>query len=337
MIARSEPIWQSDDWQIVLKNSIRTLGDLCEAANIQIDELPIALQAEKSFRVMVPAPYLSRIEKGNPTDPLLLQVLPSAKEMLDVPGFVNDPLEEEQFTKVPGLIHKYHGRVLLISHAACAVHCRYCFRRHFPYSENALTQDQLIKVCEYIQADQSIHEVILSGGDPLMNKDEQLAKLISAIEAIPHVETLRVHTRLPIVIPERVTNGLLDLFKGTRLKVVMVIHANHANELDQAVATALYRLAEVSVRLLNQSVYLKGVNASLQGQLSLLRRLHHLDVQPYYLHLLDKTKGAAHYLVADELALEVYSQIQANLPGYLVPTLVREKPHELNKRRLDSR
>lgn len=334
MIARSEPIWQSDDWQIVLKNSIRTLGDLCEAVEIQADELPIALQAEKSFRVMVPAPYLSRIEKGNPTDPLLLQVLPSAKEMLDVPGFVSDPLEEEQFTKVPGLIHKYHGRVLLISHTACAVHCRYCFRRHFPYAENTLSGEQLNKACEYIQSDQTIHEVILSGGDPLMNKDEQLAKLIGAIEAIPHIETLRIHTRLPIVIPERVTNGLLNLLKETHLKVVMVIHANHANELNEAVAMALHRLGEASVRLLNQSVYLKGVNTSLQGQLSLLRRLHHLDVQPYYLHLLDKTKGAAHFLVEDKLALEVYSQIQASLPGYLVPTLVRENPYDQSKSRV---
>ncbi|MCY4043973.1 MAG: EF-P beta-lysylation protein EpmB [Cellvibrionales bacterium] len=334
MIARSEPIWQSDDWQIELKNSIRTLGDLCQAVDIEIDDLPRALQAEQSFKVMVPRPYLERIEKGNPEDPLLLQVLPSAKEMLEVPGFVKDPLEEAQFTKVPGLIHKYHGRVLLISHAACAVHCRYCFRRHFPYADNALSSQQLTQVVDYIASDASIHEVILSGGDPLMNKDEQLARLVATIEAVPHVETLRIHTRLPIVIPSRISHRLLSLLAQTRLTIVVVIHSNHVNELDDQVAEALYFLRKHSVRLLNQSVLLKGVNSDASHHMKLLKRLHQIDVAPYYLHLLDHTQGVAHFQVDDSQALALYQKLQMQLPGYLMPKLVREKPFDLSKRLL---
>ena len=310
---------------------IRSLGDLCDYVGVEVQDLPNALQAEKDFPVRVTRSFADRIEKGKPQDPLLLQVLPLAQEVIEVQGFTEDPLEEKQANPVPGLIHKYAGRVLLISNPSCAIHCRYCFRRHFPYDENTPGSQQFAPIIDYLQQDSSIHEVILSGGDPLMSNDKQLAGLINAIAGISHIETLRIHTRLPVVLPERITDDLVKVLASTRLKVVMVIHSNHANELDDTVGFGLGRLWQAGIRLLNQSVLLKGVNEHLDDQLALLRRLHKLDVQPYYLHVLDRTKGTAHFLVEDQEAVQLHNNILGKLSGYLVPKLVREVAHHKNK------
>ncbi len=337
MIARSEPIWQTHDWQTALKGMIRSLDELCAYLDISLSDLPDALRAEKDFAVKVPLSYLRRIEKGNPRDPLLLQVLPQAEEMLEVVGFTEDPLEEKAFNKVPGLIHKYHGRVLLISNPSCAVHCRYCFRRHFPYSENTPGSQNFAPIFNYIQGDSSITEVILSGGDPLMSNDKQLGVLVSAIEKVPHVKTLRFHTRIPVVLPERITPAFLTLVQKTRLKVVMVVHVNHVNEIDASVVDAFKHLQQSGVRLLNQSVLLKGVNDTVNDQILLLEKLHEVDVQPYYLHVLDRTKGTAHFLVEDAEALILYESLRSRISGYLLPKLVREEPFDRAKKMLSSR
>jgi EF-P beta-lysylation protein EpmB len=223
-----------------------------------------------------------------------------------------------------GIIHKYHGRVLLIVSSGCAVNCRYCFRRHFPYNENQNSRQQWREALQYICADSTIEEVILSGGDPLVATDEQLRQLIAQIAAIPHVQRLRIHSRLPVVIPARVTDTLLDAITHTDMQTIMVVHCNHANEIDESVATALMALRRRNITTLNQAVLLAGINDTLETQLALCRRLFAAGALPYYLHLLDKVQGAAHFDVPESRALLLLTELSARLPGYLVPKLVRE-------------
>lgn len=327
MITRSVERWQTSDWQYAMKNMIRSLDELCQWVNITPTDLDASLQAQRDFPVRVPKSYADRIEKGNPRDPLLLQVLPQAAEMLDVAGFTADPLEEAHFNKVPGLIHKYHGRVLLITTPACAVHCRYCFRRHFPYQENTPGLNHWQQALDYIAHDNTIHEVILSGGDPLSASDDYLQQLISRLSDIPHVRWLRIHTRLPVVIPERITDECLDILTGTRLQTTMVLHINHANEISADVVRAITALKARGIRLLNQSVLLKDVNDQLETHVRLLEALHQNGVQAYYLHVLDKVKGAAHFEISDSAALALYEQLRCHLPGFMLPRLVRETAH----------
>jgi EF-P beta-lysylation protein EpmB len=228
-------------------------------------------------------------------------------------------------------VHKYAGRVLLIANPSCAIHCRYCFRRHFPYEDNTPGSNGWQEALAYIAADSSIHEVILSGGDPLSSNDTQLRLLIQRVEAIEHVQTLRIHTRLPVVIPERITDDFLNILLSTRLKPVMVLHINHANELSYDVCHAIQLLQQAGVRLFNQAVLLKGVNDTLLSQQQLLQALHTLDVQAYYLHQLDNVKGAQHFAVSDIDALHLLDALKATLPGYMLPKLVREIPAHSNK------
>jgi len=275
------------------------------------------------------------MKSGDPHDPLLRQVLPLAAEEDDVPGYTADPLDEAAVESAPGLLHKYHGRALLVTTGVCAVHCRYCFRRHYPYEELPGGIAAWEPALAAIAGDPSITEVILSGGDPLALSDERLALLAGRLEVIPHVRRLRVHSRLPIVIPERVEDDLLAWFASPRWTPVLVVHANHAAELDEQVAAGLARLAAAGVVLLNQSVLLRGVNDDGQALVELSERLIDCRVTPYYLHQLDRVRGAAHFAVSEARGLELIAELRARLPGYAVPRYVRETPGHLHKDVLD--
>ena len=270
------------------------------------------------------------MRKGDPRDPLLLQVLPQSRERLEVPGFGTDPLQETALAR-HGVLQKYAGRVLLVATEACPVHCRYCFRRHFPYAEQRTGAARWRGVLAELHTSDRVTEVILSGGDPLSLSNRRLAQWIAGIEALESVEILRVHTRFPIVLPERVDEPLLELLSRTRLKTVLVVHCNHANEIDAAVRRALRDLRAAGVQLLNQSVLLSGVNDTVDRLEALSRGLFDAGVLPYYLHLLDPVAGAAHFDVEESRARELFARLQCRLPGYLLPRLVREIPGRLSK------
>jgi EF-P beta-lysylation protein EpmB len=271
------------------------------------------------------------MQPGDPNDPLLLQVLPLSKELDFVPGFVTDPVGDAEATRQPGLLHKYEGRVLLVTTGVCAIHCRYCFRRHFPYDETPPSERVWDAAVEAIRNDATISEIILSGGDPLTVTDPRLARLAEQFTAIPHLRRLRIHTRLPVMIPSRVNDELLSWLTGTRLTPVMVIHANHAQELDNEVGAALRRLKEAGVLLLNQAVLLRGVNDTVDAQAALNLRLIDLGVTPYYLHQLDRVRGAAHFEVSIERGREIIAELRRRLPGYAVPQYVQEQPGAAHK------
>jgi EF-P beta-lysylation protein EpmB len=264
------------------------------------------------------------MRRGDPADPLLRQALPLGLEHTEVPGFSPDPVGDHAALIAPGVLNKYRGRVLLTATGACAVHCRYCFRRAFPYADENASADGFRAALERIAADASIHEVILSGGDPLTLSDRRLAGFAQELAAISHVRRLRVHTRLPVVLPSRVGDALLGALTGTRLPVVMVVHANHANELDTEVRAALAELKRTCAALLNQSVLLRGVNDSVPALADLSEALSEAGALPYYLHLLDRAAGTAHFEVPEHEARALHAQLCARLPGYLVPRLVRE-------------
>ena len=274
------------------------------------------------------------MRKGDPDDPLLLQVLNRREEGDAVAGYVADPLAERAASPRPGLIHKYAGRVLLATTTVCPVHCRYCFRRHFPYDEHRPSAANRAGALEYIAADPTIAEVILSGGEPLMLKDAPLARLLDSLEAIDHVELIRIHSRFPIVVPERVTAALVERLVASRCRVTLVLHANHASEIDGTVERALAPLVSSPVTLLNQSVLLAGVNDSTDALEALSRRLHAVGVLPYYLHVTDPVAGTAHFSVDDARARALVDALIDRLPGYLVPTPVRELAGRAAKTRL---
>ncbi len=282
--------------------------------------------AARKFPLFVPRGFVARMRPCDSADPLLRQVLPLGDELSGAAGFVVDPVGDRASVKQPGLLQKYRGRVLLIATGACAVHCRYCFRRNFPYDEAPRSIQEWRPAMDQIAADGTIHEVILSGGDPLTLIDATLAHSVAQLAAIPHLRRLRIHTRLPIVIPERVTDGLIDLLHGSRLTPLVVVHANHANELDAHVAAALVRLADAGIVLLNQAVLLAGVNDTLEAQAALCERLVDLRVMPYYLHQLDRVTGAAHFEVPIETGRRIVKQLRECLPGYAVPRYVQEVP-----------
>lgn len=342
MITRSPALLQRPDrevrplditapWQTQLSRAIRDPRELCRRLGLDDAWLPGAEAGHRLFEVRVPEAYLARIRPGDPHDPLLRQVLPLATEGAPASGFVDDPLAEAEHTPAQGLIHKYQGRVLLIASPACAVNCRYCFRRHFPYEENSPSRAQWQQSLGYLRGDASIREAILSGGDPLAASDRQLAWLVGRLEAIPHLKRLRLHTRLPVVIPDRVDGALLDWLAATRLQRVMVLHINHAQEIDAAVVAACERLKQVGVTLLNQSVLLHGVNDDVDTLAALSERLFEAGILPYYLHVLDPVAGAAHFDVPDEEARELVAGLREVLPGFLMPRLVREIPGEASK------
>ncbi len=312
-------------WQRELAAAIHDPAELLAVLGLDARGLRLADNPGRHFRLRVPRAYVARMRPGDPDDPLLRQVLPLAAEYEPAAGFSTDPVGDLAATAPGGILHKYHGRALLMATGACAVHCRYCFRRHFPYAEvNAAAGEWGVALAS-LGAAPDIHEVILSGGDPLSLTDRRLAALAEGLSRIGHVQRLRVHTRLPIVLPARVDEALLAWLAGTRLRPVLVLHANHANELDAEVAAACARLRGAGVTLLNQAVLLRGVNDSASGLVSLSERLFDIGVLPYYLHLLDRVEGAAHFEVDNIRAGALMRAAAARLPGYLLPRLVREE------------
>jgi EF-P beta-lysylation protein EpmB len=339
MIPVSPATWQSDDdepdsWQNQLRHAITDPATLCQHLQLPLKDQAVIELACQQFPLRVPFPYLSRIKPGNARDPLLLQVLPQSQELQKADGFSNDPLEERQHNPVPGLVHKYASRVLLITTQLCAVHCRYCFRRDFPYEDNRNSRASWQAALEYISAHPEVNEVILSGGDPLSLPDRQLAWLCNALEQIPHLTRLRLHTRLPIVIPQRVSPPLLAWISQTRFKVIVVLHCNHPQEIDGNVAIATQALQKAGVTLLNQSVLLAGVNDDSHTLVLLSEALFAISVLPYYLHQLDRLQGSQHFEVSDSRATALHQAMQTQLPGFLVPTLAREEPGAASKTRL---
>ncbi len=318
-------------WQQQLAQAITEPAELLQALNLSEKDFPQHTAANQQFNLKVTHAYLNKMQRDNPFDPLLLQIMTQSQETLPVAGFNTDPVGDLNSNKTPGLLHKYHGRVLLITTGACAVHCRYCFRRHFPYSEQQAGREQWAQAIDYIKQDSSIEEVILSGGDPLVLSDERLEILIHQLESIPHITRLRIHSRLPLVLPDRITHKLVNILARSRFIVCLVIHANHANEITQPEITALAKLKQAGVHLLNQAVLLAGINHQANDQIALSEALYTAGVLPYYLHLLDPVQGAAHFDVNLEDALSLISLMQSRLPGFLVPRLVREIAGETSK------
>lgn len=311
-------------WQQLLADAVSDPRELCTLLELDPALILPAVAAAKDFALRVPRSYVARMRKGDPNDPLLLQILPVAAETAVVEGFVSDPVGDMDRRAAQGLLHKYRGRALLVATGACAVHCRYCFRRHFPYGEESALQQGWQPALEHLRADPTITEVILSGGDPWSLSDRRLKQLTDALQEIPHIRRLRVHTRYPIVLPERIDGGLLAWLQGVRLQKVVVMHANHAREIDASVRLACQQLSAAGVTLLNQSVLLKGVNDNVADLAGLSEALFETHVLPYYLHVLDKVQGAAHFDLPESRALQLHQELTARLPGYLVPKLVRE-------------
>lgn len=318
-------------WAQQLKNALRDPRQLLDHLGLDASLLPGAQAGHALFPIRVPLAYAQRIRPNDPHDPLLKQVLPLTQETDAVAGYVHDPLEEAAHRPRPGLIHKYKSRVLLIASGGCAINCRYCFRRHFPYSDNTPSRAQWLDTLDYIRTRPELNEVILSGGDPLASSDSRLAWLVEQLDAIPHLTRLRIHTRLPIVIPDRVDEVLLTWLRHTRLQKVMVVHVNHPNELDDSVHQAMNRLKHAGVTLLNQSVLMRGINDDVPTLATLSERLFAYGILPYYLHVLDPVQGAAHFDVPDSEAVTLVAQLHLQLAGFLMPRLVREVPGQLSK------
>ena len=312
------------NWQQDLKEAVTSTDVLCQMLDLNPNDLIISKKAQKEFSLRVPQPFINRMQKGNPNDPLLRQVLPVEAETQTQTDFTHDPLNEKSASIAPGLLHKYNNRVLLTLSGSCAVNCRYCFRRHFPYAHHLSNHiDDKLKL---IENNQAIDEVILSGGEPLLLDDNAVADLIKKLEKIPHLKTVRIHTRLPIVIPRRLTDDLQQIFESTRLNAVMVLHTNHPHEIGQDVIDALKPYRKNSITLLNQAVLLRGVNDDADTLIQLSHQLFNAGIIPYYLHCLDPVQGSAHFDVPLTEAIDLVKKIQSQLSGYLVPKLVKEIP-----------
>ena len=318
------------DWRALLRDAVRDPAELARLLELPAGALGTSEPAADHFPLLVPRGFVARMRKGDLQDPLLRQVLPTALEAAIVPGFGPDPVGEQALAHA-GSLGKYPGRALLITTGACPVHCRYCFRREFPYAGQTAARANWEPALAAIAAMPDVREVILSGGDPLSLDNERLGRLVAGIAALPTVRTLRLHTRFPVVLPERVDRGLVELLASTGLEVVIVLHANHPAEIDETVAAAAARLKSVTNALLNQSVLLAGVNDDVETLRLLGERLLGCGIVPYYLHLLDRVAGAAHFEVAEHEAVALVKALRQRVPGYLVPKLVRERAGELSK------
>ncbi|MGB5446219.1 MAG: EF-P beta-lysylation protein EpmB, partial [Psychromonas sp.] len=310
-------------WQKELANAVKNPQQLLQLLDIPPENSNLSELARKSFPMLVPLPFVKKMKKGDLNDPLLAQVLPVQDEELLADGYGVDPLEEHN-SALPGLLHKYQSRVLLILKSGCAVNCRYCFRRHFPYQDNNINKQQLQEIIGYIKSHPEVNEVILSGGDPLMSKDDFLQYLLNELELLPQLTRLRLHTRLPVVIPSRITEQLCNMLQKSRFNVACVLHINHANEIDSIFKDAMNKLADAGVHLLNQGVLLKGVNDNKSALIALSEALFDARILPYYLFLLDKVQGAQHFDLTEQRAKELIREMNIALPGYLVPRLSRE-------------
>lgn len=320
-----------DDWQREFAQSFSTPSELGKALQLDADWVEQQSAARTLFPMRVPRPFAALMEPGNPKDPLLLQVLPLQAEFEQVAGFNQDPLEEQELSGPTGLLHKYKSRVLIVLRGGCAVNCRYCFRRHFPYHEHSVSKRELAHIDEYLAAHKEINEVILSGGDPLMANDQHIETLIQQIESHPHITRLRIHSRLPVVIPQRLTPKLTQLLSSSRLQAILVLHINHGNELSTDLQQRLQMLKHNGIWLFNQSVLLKGVNDSVATLVTLSEKLFAASVLPYYLHQLDRVEGAAHFEVDEAEGRLIMQGLLRELPGFLVPKWVRENGGEQSK------
>ncbi|MBQ0723822.1 MAG: EF-P beta-lysylation protein EpmB [Cycloclasticus sp.] len=312
-------------WQQELRAAFSNIDDLLAYLHLDSADLNLHYLASKDFPLLATKSYVDRIKKSDWADPLLRQILPLADELKKHPEFLNDPVGDSQASIMPGLLHKYHGRVLLVTTGACAIHCRYCFRRAFPYAANSAHRSQITAITNYLRDNPEITEVILSGGDPLTLSDTKFKHLVDALSDIQQVDRIRIHSRIPVVLPSRITDGFLNTLVSSVKKIIMVIHANHPNELNDEVQKGLLKLKQIGVTLLNQTVLLKGVNDDPGTLTRLSHRLFDCHTLPYYLHLLDKVDGAQHFDLNDNTATAIYQQLQTKLPGYLVPKLVREE------------
>ncbi len=319
------------NWQNQLNELITDPAELLDLLQLPKNLLASAILASDSFGLRVPKAFVQRMKVGDAHDPLLLQVLPLHAELEEHAEFTLDPLGEKQANAVPGILHKYKKRLLLTLTGACAIHCRYCFRRHFPYQENLPKSNDWPNIKLYIESQPDINEVILSGGDPLSVSNRRLSEWLDRLETIPQLKTLRIHSRLPIVLPDRIDSELLDILRRSRLKTVMVVHSNHPAELDIQTQKALIRCKKSDIVMLNQTVLLRGINDNIHTLVELSERLFDSDVIPYYLHLLDKVKGASHFDIKEMDAVQLYRQLMHELPGYLLPKLVREISGEAHK------
>lgn len=318
------------DWRQSLREAIGDPRDLLELLDLAHlgDHLPAH---DAGFAMRVPRGFAARMRRGDSRDPLLLQVLPQLAELDEPPGFTVDAVGDLAARAAHGVLHKYDGRALLIAAGSCAVNCRYCFRRHFPYAKDIAAVNGWRDALSWLRDDPSVRELILSGGDPLMLATHKLAELTDSLRAIPHVTRLRLHTRLPVVLPERIDGEFCRWLSGLSLQCVIVLHANHPNELDDSVRDACVRLRGAGATLLNQSVLLRGVNDDADVLAALSERLFECGLLPYYLHQMDRVQGTAHFVVTDNRARALCGELRARLPGYLVPRLVREVPGEASK------
>ena len=327
----SIPIHEERPWQDSLADLITDPQELLVLLGLEAQQLDLDPAVLRDFPLRLTRSFAARMQKGNPRDPLLLQVLPQTVELQPVPGYSSDPLQESDSNPVPGILHKYAGRLLLMPTSSCAIHCRYCFRRHFPYTENRPNKQQWLQSLRYIRENKDIHELILSGGDPLAISDKYLEWLLEHLSGISHLKRLRIHTRMPVVLPQRVTDRLCELLQRSPLKCVIVIHCNHPQELNEEVRLACRQMKSAGIELLNQSVLLKGINDSVQVLAELSETLFDFGVLPYYLHLLDKVQGSAHFDLDESSARALSASLRAVLPGYLVPSLVREEAGAASK------
>jgi len=311
-------------WQRLWRDAVRDPRELLDLVGLPGLAARVSDTAAAQFPLRVPRGFVARMRHGDPADPLLRQVLPLDDEDRIVPGFVLDAVGDRDARGGTGIVHKYEGRALLVATGSCAIHCRYCFRRHFPYGEETAAANQWREALAYLAADPGLSEVLLSGGDPLSLATAKLAEFTDALAGLPQIRRVRLHTRLPVVLPERVDEALLAWLSALPQQVVVVIHANHANEIDAGVIRALLGLRHAGATVLNQAVLLRGVNDTVAAQAELSERLFEAGVLPYYLHQLDRVAGAAHFEVPDAEALALHAGLAARLPGYLVPRLVRE-------------
>lgn len=321
------------DWQQQLSNSIKSVDDLIEETTNEKLKAIFSGEANQQFKVKIPSGFLTNLSDID-NDPLLKQVLPHTNETALTTGYLQDPVGDMDAMATPGLIHKYKNRALFIVTGACAIHCRYCFRRHFPYSDAQINKENWEPAFNYLREHKEITEIILSGGDPLMVSDEKLEYLVQQLEHIKHIKRLRIHTRIPSVLPERINTKLISILQNTRFLVSLVTHINHANELNQNNKSVFKRLKQSDIQLLNQSVLLANVNDKAETLIDLSEKLYEYGVLPYYLHLLDPVQGAAHFSVKEADAIALMDEIRQFLPGYLMPNLVKEIAGEQSKIRI---
>lgn len=334
MIPSSTATLKTETWQQELAAAIRTPRELLGHLALSTQPIVGDVAIDRAFPMRVPRYFVSLMRRGDPADPLLAQVLSRRAEHLTVDGFGQDPVGDLTAAREHGLLQKYRGRALLLTTGACAVHCRYCFRRHFPYAGQTPRADwQAVAV--RLRAMTEIDELILSGGDPLMLSDHRLEELLIAVSGVPHLRRLRIHTRLPVVLPSRITPSLLAAFRHASTPLVWVLHANHPNEITASLATAVSRLRASGATVLNQSVLLKNVNDHADTLARLSESLFDIGVLPYYLHLLDPVAGAAHFDVGEQRAGALFQDLRARLPGYLIPRMVREVPGDIGKRPIE--